>query len=86
MIHKLFKTTTHFTIDPAVKNIQSLIWSSDDSNLAIKTDDQLITINIEHGEKIANVRLASNNLTANSELTKYIAVNNAGQLVVLSLT
>lgn len=85
MIHKIFRTTTHFTIDLGVKNIQSMIWSSDDTYLAIKADDQIIKINIESGKKIANVRLATYNLTANSTLTKYIAVNTAGQLVVLSL-
>lgn len=63
-----------------------MIWSSDDTCLAIKTDNQIITIDVKSGKKIASVRITANNFTANSTLTKYIAVNTAGQLVVLSLS
>lgn len=63
-----------------------MIWSSNDTRLAIKTDNQIITIDTKSGKKIASVRITANNVIANSTLTKYITVNTAGQLVVLSLS
>lgn len=63
-----------------------MLWSSDDTRLAIKTDNQIITIDTKSGKKIASVRITAKHFTANSTLTKYITVNTAGQLVVLSLS
>lgn len=85
MINKIEETTKHITIDPSVNKILSMIWSSDDTHLAIKTDNQIITIDLESGKQIASLRLTACNFTANSSLTKYITINTAGQLEVFNL-
>lgn len=80
------RTTKHFMMDPSVNNIQSLIWSSDDTFLAIKDDNQIITLDVTSGRRIASVRLTADNFFADSLLKSYITVNAAGQLVMLNLS
>ncbi|CAH1736793.1 unnamed protein product [Aphis gossypii] len=70
---------------PNVNNIQSMIWSSDDLRIAIKEDNQIITLDVESGKILASVRLTVDKFFANSVLNKYIAVNTTGQLVKLNL-
>lgn len=73
-------------MDLIVNNIQSLIWSSDDTFLAIKDDNQIITFDVESGRRIASVRLTADKFFVDSTLKKYITVNTAGQLVMLNLS
>lgn len=68
-----------------MNNIQSMIWSSDDTRIAIKEDNQIITLDVESGKILASVRLTVDKFFANSLLNKYIAVNTTGQLVKLNL-
>lgn len=75
----------YFTFDPSVNNIQSMIWSSDDTRIAIKEDNQIITLDVESGIILASVRLTVDKFFTNPILNKYIAVNTTGQLVKLSL-
>lgn len=85
MIDKILKITKHFTIDPNVNNIQSIIWSIDDTQLAIKDDNQIITFDVESGKQIASVRLTAEKFAVDSTLKTYITVNSVGQLVMLNL-
>lgn len=73
-------------IDPCINNIQSMVWSSDDTYLAIKEDNQIITFDVESGKKIASVRLTANTFAVDSTLSTYISINTAGQLVILNLS
>lgn len=68
-----------------MNNIQSMIWSSDDSRITIKEDNQIITLDVESGKILASVRLTVDKFFGNSVLNKYIAVNTTGQLVKLNL-
>lgn len=63
-----------------------MMWSSDDTRLAIKTDNQIIIIDADSGKKIACIRVAASKFTANSTFTKFITVNTAGNLLVLKLS
>lgn len=85
MIDKLLKITKKFIIDPSVNNIQSIVWSTDDTRLAIKDDNQIIIFDVESGRKIASVRLTAEKFAVDSTLESYIAVNSVGQLVMLNL-
>jgi len=62
-----------------------MIWSSDDTRITIKEDNQIITLDVESGIILASVKLAVDKFFANPILNKYIAVNTTGQLVKLNL-
>lgn len=68
-----------------MKNIQSMVWSSDDTRLAIKDDNKIIVFDVQSGKKIASVRLTSDKFLVDSMLKTYIAINTTGQLVMLHL-
>lgn len=87
MIDRKSKGINIFTIDPWVNNlcIQSVVWSSDDTCLAIKEDNHIIVFNVKLGIKIASVRLTAKKFSVDSNLKTFIAVNTTGQLLMLSL-
>lgn len=86
MIDQILKTTKHFITDSCINNIQSLKWSSDDTSLAVKEDNQIITYDVESGKKIASIRLTADKFSVDPTLSTYISVNTAGQLVILNLS
>lgn len=73
-------------MDQSVNNIQSIIWSSDDTQIAIKDDHQIIILEVESGMILASVRLTVDKFAVNGMLNKYIAVDTTGQLVKLNLS
>lgn len=62
-----------------------MIWSSDDTWIAIKEDNQIITLDVKSSIILARMRLTVDKFFANPILNKYIAVNTTGQLVKLNL-
>ncbi|XP_060875475.1 apoptotic protease-activating factor 1-like [Metopolophium dirhodum] len=84
-IDKKLNAHKKYTFDPSVNNIQSMIWSSDDTRITIKEDNQIITLDVESGIILASVKLTVDKFFANPILNKYIAVNTTGQLVKLNL-
>ncbi|XP_026822292.1 apoptotic protease-activating factor 1-like [Rhopalosiphum maidis] len=85
LIDNTLKTRKCYKIGPNVNNIQSMVWSSDNTRIAIKEDNQIITLDVESGKILASVRLTVDKFFVNSVLNKYIAVNTTGQLVKLNL-
>jgi len=68
-----------------MNNIQSMVWSADDTRLAIKDDNQIIIFNVETGNKIASVTLTSDKFLVDSVFSRFIAINTAGKLVIFNL-
>lgn len=62
-----------------------MVWSLDDTCLAIKDDNHIISYDIKSGKKIASIRLTAVKFSVDHTLKKYIAVNTDGQLVMLNL-
>ncbi|VVC32819.1 Hypothetical protein CINCED_3A002930 [Cinara cedri] len=85
LIDRKLNLTKQFTIDPNVNNIQSMVWSLDDTCLAIKDDNHIISYDIKSGKKIASIRLTADKFAVDHTLKTFIAVNTAGQLVMLKL-
>lgn len=62
-----------------------MVWSADDTLLAIKEDNQIIVFNVGDGNKIASVRLTSSKFVVDSMLNTFVTINTAGKLVTFNL-
>lgn len=63
-----------------------MVWSLDDTCLAIKDDNHLIAYDIKSNNKIASIRLTAEKFSVDHILKTYIAINTAGQLIMLKLS